>query len=240
MSRSLVRLGRWDVRGEPGLTGTPKISQNESATLASMGAAAEARRTDEEWMRALAPAGSGSAPSAESLAAQNDLHGLVLAGLRKALSVQDEATLDDLTQIAVLRIVEKLDRFEGRSRFTTWAYSVALRAALTELRKAAPERSHVDVADTDVAADGSDADAPAERAEIVEVLHQVIASALTERQRRAILGELRGESIATLAEELGSNQNAMYKLMHDARAKLRDGLEEAGISDEEVREAFGL
>ena len=41
----------------------------------------------------------------------------------------------DATQEALIRIVANLDRFDGRSRFGTWAYRVGLNACLDELRK---------------------------------------------------------------------------------------------------------
>ena len=42
---------------------------------------------------------------------------------------------DDATQEAMIRIVRSLDRFDGRSAFSTWAYRVASNAALDELRR---------------------------------------------------------------------------------------------------------
>ena len=41
-----------------------------------------------------------------------------------------------------------------------------------------------------------------------------------------------------LAEKLGSNTNSLYKLLHDARKKLRRGLESSGFTVDDVREAW--
>ncbi len=41
-----------------------------------------------------------------------------------------------------------------------------------------------------------------------------------------------------IEEQLGTNRNALYKLLHDARKRMLRGLSEAGITAEEVREAF--
>ena len=41
----------------------------------------------------------------------------------------------DATQEALLTIVRRLDRFDGRSTFGTWAYRVATNACLDELRR---------------------------------------------------------------------------------------------------------
>ncbi len=199
---------------------------------------AGARRSNDAWVQALRSTGP------EATIVQGELQALVRGALGKALGAQgiDDATLDDLTQIAVLQILQKLERFEGRSRFTTWAYSVALRAALTELRKAgvAPGSTEDSAAALDVEAPDADPGRPAEREEVVAALHRAIEEDLTEKQRAAILGELSGRAPGDLAHELGTNRNALYKLLFDARGRLRDALEAAGISDDEVREAFGL
>lgn len=194
-------------------------------------------RTNEAWLRELA------APPPGDAAAQEDLRALVREAVRRALASRsvDEATLDDLTQVAVVHVLRQLERFEGRSRFTTWAWSVAVRAALAELRKAAYRASGETLEGGE---EPTSAALPPhgglERAEIVALMHRVIDRELTERQRTALLGELAGTPRAELLEQLDLNANALHKLLHDARKKLRTGLCEAGICDDEVREAFGL
>ena len=47
----------------------------------------------------------------------------------------NEADAYDALQEALLAIVRGLDRFDGRSRFTTWSYRVATNATLDELRR---------------------------------------------------------------------------------------------------------
>jgi len=206
-----------------------------------MASSQETGRSNAEWLAALkdpaGPAGAG---------AQVELRALVAAVLRKAtanLARLDEATIDDLTQVATLQIIDKLDLFEGRSRFTTWAYSVAVRAALSELRRSRHRTLEVEPvgAALDVAADGNGGPQSAsEREEIVALLHRVIDQDLTQRQRAAVLGQLGGTPQAELLEQLAMNRNAFYKLLHDARRKLHDSLCAAGICDDEVREAFDL
>lgn len=204
-----------------------------------MAPAPRTRRSNDEWLRALRrPDGP------DGLAAQEELRGLVLNALRRATANQgnvDAATLDDLTQVALLQVLSKLDRFEGRSQFTTWAYSVAVRAAFTELRRSRYREASVD--ESVAAAVPDEAAEPAERSEreeIVEVLNRVIEEDLTERQRTAVRGELAGRPQAELLSELGINRNALYKLLHDARKKLHGALCAAGICDDEVREVFDL
>lgn len=49
----------------------------------------------------------------------------------------NDADAADATQEALLAIVRGLDRFDGRARFSTWAYRVATNACLDELRRRA-------------------------------------------------------------------------------------------------------
>ena len=47
----------------------------------------------------------------------------------------NEADAADATQEALIAVVRGLPRFDGRSRFGTWAYRVAVNASLDELRR---------------------------------------------------------------------------------------------------------
>lgn len=42
---------------------------------------------------------------------------------------------DDAAQEAMIRVVQNIDRFDGRAAFGTWAYRIATNTALDELRK---------------------------------------------------------------------------------------------------------
>jgi RNA polymerase sigma-70 factor, ECF subfamily len=49
---------------------------------------------------------------------------------------------------------------------------------------------------------------------------------------------LEGMPISEVATRMGTNQNALYKLLHDARRKLKRRMEAAGLSPQEVLAAF--
>ncbi|MEC9373224.1 MAG: RNA polymerase sigma factor [Planctomycetota bacterium] len=49
--------------------------------------------------------------------------------------VGDRETARDLTQDAMVRVIEALDRFDGRARFSTWATRIAINLCLSHLRK---------------------------------------------------------------------------------------------------------
>ena len=193
-------------------------------------------RSNQEWLQALKSRG----PDAE--AAQRDLADLARRAISRLAGRYSQILVEDLAQVAVLRILEKLDRFEGRSQFATWAFAVAIRSALTEIRRDRNATARIDsVLDgSEEGSGGLDPSSPLERTEIVKILHRVIAEELTDKQRAAILGELHGTSPAALSEELGIKRNALYKLGFDARHKLREALEKEGVSDRDVRDAFDL
>jgi RNA polymerase sigma-70 factor (ECF subfamily) len=199
-------------------------------------------RDNETWLAHLGGAGP------DQQAALSDLRPALLRGLQRALSRRagvDDGFLEDVVQDALVRILEKLPQFEGRSRFVTWAMSVAIRAAMSELRRRRWKDVSLDevVADADLAAgrvvvDGPGPLARSEREAILAAMHEVIRNGLTTKQREALLAEMQGMPLDEIARQLGSNRNALYKLTHDARKRLRQGLEAAGFTAEDIGAAF--
>ena len=145
-----------------------------------------------------------------------------------------DADLDDITQESLLKIHRKLDTFGGQSRFTTWAATIAVNYAVSELRRR--RHQHVSLEDAAEQADWS-ADATTSEAE-VELLRRGINEALTERQRIAIEAALGGLPLSELARRQGVSQGAVYKLLHDARCRLRIYLAECAENRGTVQEAL--
>jgi RNA polymerase sigma-70 factor (ECF subfamily) len=199
-------------------------------------------RDNETWLMHL----NGAGPDQQ--AALSDLRDALLRGLRRALShraLTDDAFLEDVVQDALVRILDRLPQFEGRSRFLTWATSIAIRVAMSELRRQRWKDASLDevIADADFAPgraidDDPGPDARWEREAILDAMHEVIRNGLTAKQRAALLAELRGMPQDEIARHLGSNRNAIYKLTHDARKRLKRGLELAGFGAEDIRAAF--
>jgi RNA polymerase sigma-70 factor (ECF subfamily) len=133
---------------------------------------------------------------------------------------------------ALVLILGKLDEFEGRSRFTTWAYKfvvfeVSGKVARHAWRRHPPSRDELMFERLPDAL----APRPGERLEQREQLRALSAAmgTLTERQREVFVAiALNDVSIDVLALELGSNRNAIYKNLFDARRTLRRGLVQAG------------
>jgi RNA polymerase sigma-70 factor (ECF subfamily) len=194
------------------------------------------------------PAALRGTDSAEQVAAMCELRGLLHAGLRVALSGRgdvSEAHLEDFAQESLLRVLDRLEQFQGRSKFTTWAQAIALNVAFTELRR----KRWQDVSLDALMADGERLAEPAmiaddvlgadeDRQRLVAVLRHAIENDLTPKQRAAILGELRELPFDQIVELLGTSRSAAYKMLHDARRALKQRLHEAGITGADIQNAF--
>lgn len=152
----------------------------------------------------------------------------------------------DFAQESVLIILDKLDQFEGRSKFTTWAAKIAVHQALGELRRARWRDLSLDALTAEgqldpsfLAADPTTPEDASLRRAVVDTVMDVMQTELSERQRTALMARLvQGIPIELLAEKMNTNPNALYKLMHDARKRLRNRLLERGISPEEALATF--
>jgi RNA polymerase sigma-70 factor (ECF subfamily) len=72
----------------------------------------------------------------------------------------------------------------------------------------------------------------AEASDLARALEVAIATSLSPHQRRVVLALLVDDvPIDVLAERLGSTRNALYKTLHDARARLRRSLVTQGYLD---------
>ena len=198
-------------------------------------------RTNEQWLAELR----GPNPD-EALA---DLYDLLIRGLRAALGGRADgvdANIGDYAQEALIKIVSNLDSFRGESRFTTWAQKIAMNVALTELkRRRWRDVSLQDLLDRRTATGRGLADPQVSPEQVafqnmvLAKLRRTIDEELTDRQREAVIAViLEGMPIDEVARRMGTNQNALYKLLHDARKKLKLRMEAAGLSPQEVLAAF--
>jgi RNA polymerase sigma-70 factor (ECF subfamily) len=201
-----------------------------------------AERTNQEWLAELRGPGHDQALA--------DLRARLVRGLRYAMADRSsvtEADLEDWAQDALMKILAGLDSFRGESRFTTWAQKIAVRVAFTELRR--QRWKDVSLQDLTAPYDGEDitpavltdpAASPEQRAAqpmIAEMVHRLIAEELTERQvlTAVMMG---GMSLEEVARRMGTNRNALYKLLHDARRRLQKRMIAERLSAQDVLAAF--
>jgi RNA polymerase sigma-70 factor (ECF subfamily) len=143
---------------------------------------------------------------------------------------------DDLAQQAaddaLMSILRRLDDFRGLSRFTTWVYKFVIFEVSGKVARHAWRR-HPPSAEA-FTWDGlpdSLTPRPGERLELREQLQALSGaiSQLTDRQREVFVAvALQNVSIDVLATKLGSNRNAIYKNLFDARCNLRARMAAAG------------
>jgi RNA polymerase sigma-70 factor, ECF subfamily len=206
-------------------------------------------RTNEEWLQALTSTGSAR------VAALNDLRDVLVRGLRRGLlgrvntSAPDfDALAEDFVQEALLKILDNLPTFAGRSKFTTWAHKITVHVALSELRrKRWQDASLTALSEPDEGpyVPGLTADpAPnpaslAERRDMLARVNRIITETLSDKQRAALSATvIQGLPTAQVAEMLQVNPNALYKLVHDARRQLKKQLLAEGLAPTDVLEVF--
>jgi RNA polymerase sigma-70 factor, ECF subfamily len=208
-------------------------------------------RDNDTWLRSL------RADGTERDSALGDLRALLLRALPKGiagwLSPQNpefEPFIEDTAQETLLRVLNGLDTFEGRSQFTTWVYKISIRVALNELRR----RKWRDVSLEGLMEDEADEspshqfasfepgpEAIVERADVLQRVQQIAMEELTERQRAAMHAiNMQAVPMEEVARRMGTNRNALYKLLHDARLRLKHRLEREGLTPKDLLEMFGL
>jgi RNA polymerase sigma-70 factor, ECF subfamily len=198
-------------------------------------------RTNEQWLADL------RGPNPDKALA--DLYDLLVRGLRVGLGSYGgdvDANAGDFAQEALIKITANLDSFRGESRFTTWAQKIAMNVALTELKRrrwrdvslqelfARREAANREPADTQLSPEQL-----ALQNTVLQELRRMVEEELTDRQREAVVAViLEGMPVSEVARRMDTNQNALYKLLHDARRKLKRQMEAAGLSPQEVLAAF--
>ena len=144
------------------------------------------------------------------------------------------AEVDDLAHQAaadaMLAVLGRLDTFRGESRFTTWAYQFVMFEVSAKIGRHFWRRPPVplEVADWErlPARSGRSAEQESESHDLLRVLRAAIDHELTDRQRRVFRAlVLDGVPLDALVAELHSNRNAVYKVLFDARVRLRAALD---------------
>ena len=189
-------------------------------------------------------------------AALRDLREILMRILPRALSRWMEPGdphfdpfLEDVAQETLLRVLDRLETFEGRSKFTTWVYTIAIRIALSELRLRKWKEASLEYLESGMEPgsmpykrftdDQPNPESSMARRKAVQQVMKAIEEALTPRQRTAMVAVIiEGVPLTVVADRLDTNRNALYKLMHDARLKLKQHLESEGYPPEELLKIF--
>jgi RNA polymerase sigma-70 factor (ECF subfamily) len=210
-------------------------------------------RTNETWLRELRPDHPHQTQALEDLRLY--LQRGVLAYLHSRSDLRDLAENElqqmsqDLAQEALLKVQANLDTFQGKSKFTTWAAKIAANHTISELRRArwrdlsldaitAAGTALQEILVAESAAGGNPA-AESERRQVWDTILEVINNDLTERQRQALAAvQIDNIPITEVARLLETNPNNVYKLLHDARMKLKQRLQKLGLEPQYILKLF--
>ena len=212
-------------------------------------------RSNAEWIVALNAAGD------EQAAALTDLRRYLLRAalftLQRALRYVghlESSTLgqmaEDCAQEALTALFQHLHDFRGGSKFTTWAYAFAVNTALTAARRERWAPVALDeVLDGRAsllmpAGDEESSPDPERRAlqvEMIAAIRDGIQEHLTLKQQQALRALVFEEvPLDEVVRHWGSNRNAVYKLVHDARRKLKSHLASRGFDVKEIFDLFAV
>jgi RNA polymerase sigma-70 factor (ECF subfamily) len=206
-------------------------------------------RTNDEWLQAL------SSPGGSRDEALIDLRSILFDGLQRGLlghvntSAPEFHTLaEDFVQDSLLKILDNLKSFAGRSKFTTWAHKITIHVALTELRRKRWQDSSLDQLTENKEGDytpsyTADPDPTPEviaaRMEMLARVNRIVEEDLTDKQRQVMqLSVIQGQPAASVAKTMDMKPNAVYKLLHDARLKIKTRLNEEGLSPADILAVF--
>lgn len=199
---------------------------------------------DEEslaWLRRLGGGG------VDRQAAEGELHGrlvaIALAEVRRRSASTPVAgpELDDVAHQAaddaMVAVLAKLGDFRGESRFITWAYRFVILEVSSKLGRHYWRNPPValDAGQWERLPDrlGIDPARVAESAGILAEVRRVVDDELTGHQRRVFVAiVVDGIPLDALAARLGLGRNAIYKVIFDARRKIRRALVATGYLDE--------
>lgn len=187
--------------------------------------------SDTEWVERL------TGPERE--AATRELQLLLSRAMFKFdVSAEDK---EDFVQSATIIVLTKISSYQGRSKFSTWAISIAINTALSELRKR--HWNNVSLEDLTQMQEPTEnssrnPELEAQRQSAIELVDSLIHGELTLKQRTALIAELNGMPLQEIASRMGVSRGAIYKLTFDARQKLLQCLSEKGYSLDDLTTAM--
>ena len=185
-----------------------------------------------------------SVGGARGEAASRRLHEILLRAARAEVARRTSRLrlagpeLDDIAHQAaadaLLTICRKVQTFRGDCKFTTWAYKFVVFDVTAKVSRHFWQRAGASIAfeeedwDRLPAACRLEPETHAEGRDLMDAVHRAVDEKLTEKQRFVFVALLNGMPTDVLADQMGATHNAIYKVMFDARRKLRTALIDAG------------
>ncbi len=179
--------------------------------------------TDSDEQLVAAWRASGDRAALEALATRH------LATVRRMVHSMtlDDALADDLAQDVLLRAFRSLGSFEGRSRFTTWLYRIAMNTVHRALDRR--RRSLIDVGAAlpdGIAARTESPEARAVRGEFDGAVGRALAALPLKLRAAIVLVTIEELDPAEAARIEGCTRATIYWRLHEARKRLAASLRE--------------
>jgi RNA polymerase sigma-70 factor (ECF subfamily) len=141
----------------------------------------------------------------------------------------------DVTQEAFIKAFRRLGSFQGRAKFGTWMYSIAVNQAISHRRRqmAKSRAGRVqmsaldgsgDDATFDPAADGPEPDQRLHREELLRQIESAIDDLADDHRAVVLLRDMEGLDYARIGEVLGCSKGTVKSRLHRARLELRHKL----------------
>jgi RNA polymerase sigma-70 factor (ECF subfamily) len=207
-------------------------------------------RNNDEWIQDLAGQGLSQAEAIK------DLYDLLLGAAVQTFSrslndvqiLSNEEKLrlaEDCSQDALLSVLDHLGEFRGDSQFTTWAFKFAVNISLSCARRELWKHVPLKALSEDLVIDEwlpnlekfspQDPGLPVLKKEIYLAIREAVRQELTLKQRQVLkLVVFDQVPMDVVVQHLGTNRNAVYKLLHDARQKIKKHLITNGFDPEEA------
>ena len=202
----------------------------------------EVARENRAWVRDLSSGGDRRELASRRLYEFLQRAARAEAGRRAARLRLIGPELDDIAHQAaadaLLAICGKVETFRGDCKFTTWAYKFVIFDVAAKVHRHFWHRAGVAFDDEDwerlPARVGIEPESHAESRDLMDAVHRAVDEKLTAKQRMVFVAMvLKGMPTDVLADQLGATHNAIYKVMFDARRKLRTALVDAGYLPEQ-------
>jgi RNA polymerase sigma-70 factor, ECF subfamily len=133
----------------------------------------------------------------------------------------------DAVQEALMRAWQNIERFEGRSQFSTWLTRIGINEAYRGLRRAPePPLELADQVGERIAGWGSRPDEVFESREFLQAVDRALGELPLDYRTAVTLRDVEGLSTAQAAQVLGIGERALKSRVHRGRMALRAKLDD--------------
>jgi RNA polymerase sigma-70 factor (ECF subfamily) len=147
---------------------------------------------------------------------------------------------EDVTQEALVKVLQNIDRFKGDSSLTTWVFRIARNSAIDLRRKSirsdASLANYREVTDFGVMPMAEAPDVTYQTKEGLGVLVAIMEKLSSDHREILVLREVDGLSYEEIAEVVGISSGTVMSRLFYARKKLQEGVESASQSGGERRD----